>query len=131
MCLAQNGRACRPERAAIGRAGPRTSRLPSDLGAQHFDGVNAAIEALADHHIEFDLGDGLPVHLALVELALVAVEQDQGVDHLLRTMGPLACDPRRLFARAAAMSPRIASCQLLVGLDRRERYRHSHTTPHV
>ena len=40
---------------------PVASRLPGgDLGAQHFEGVNAAIEALTDHHIEFDLGDVEP-----------------------------------------------------------------------
>ena len=33
-----------------------------------------------------DLGNGLPARPVLVELALVAVEQNQRVDHLLRLM---------------------------------------------
>ena len=43
-----------------------------------------------------DLGNDLPARPVLVELALVAVEQNQRVDHLLRLMRALARDPREL-----------------------------------
>ena len=43
-----------------------------------------------------DLGNGRPARPVLVELALVRVEQNQRVDHLLRLMRPLARDPREL-----------------------------------
>jgi len=40
---------------------PVSRRLPSgDFGARGFNGVDAAVEALADHDVEFDLGHVQP-----------------------------------------------------------------------
>ena len=77
---------------------PVPSRLPSgDLGAQHFEGVNAVIQALADHHIELDLGDVQPTAVLGGEDELEAVPQGlqdrvsglagEGRHHSYRTAG--------------------------------------------
>ena len=54
-----------------------------------------------------DLGNGLPARPVLVELALVRVEQNQRVDHLLRLMRPLARDPREFVTLVLLQSHHV------------------------
>ena len=58
---------------------PVSGGLPGgDFGAQGIDGVDAAIQALADHDVELDLGDVQPTAVLGGEDELEAVPQRLG-----------------------------------------------------
>ena len=66
-----------------------------------------------------DLGDRFPPRRMLVEFALVTIEQDQRIDHLLRPMQAFTGDARQFVPLLFLQGHRVALHPCLLVLDRR------------